>query len=98
MNLYHVFYNHKIVEPENFEVSKHVDLDGFLHQPQLLNQDESWKLLYERAFPKNRRMCNISSLVQQIINSFAYYFLFKKYACSKMTSNNNTMTSQIKAA
>ncbi|KAM7466507.1 hypothetical protein LguiB_014069 [Lonicera macranthoides] len=41
-----------LLTSRNTEVAVHVDPEGFLHQPRILNKDESWKLLKKKAFSK----------------------------------------------
>ncbi|KAM7465839.1 hypothetical protein LguiB_013401 [Lonicera macranthoides] len=41
-----------LLTSRNTEVALYVNPEGFLHQPQLLNEDESWLLLKKKAFSK----------------------------------------------
>ncbi|KAM7466492.1 hypothetical protein LguiB_014054 [Lonicera macranthoides] len=43
-----------LLTSRNAEVALHVDPEGFCHRPQLLNEDESWKLLKKKAFSSKR--------------------------------------------
>ncbi|KAM7462464.1 hypothetical protein LguiA_030585 [Lonicera macranthoides] len=41
-----------LLTSRNTKVAVYVDPEGFLHQPRILNEDESWKLLKKKAFSK----------------------------------------------
>lgn len=41
-----------LLTSRNIEVAKHVDPEGFLYQPRILSEDESWELLAMKALTK----------------------------------------------